>query len=116
MLMGPVYDALADSTRRRILHLLNRSPLCVCHFQAILGESQVKVSQHLAYLRQRRLVVAVRRRKWVIYSLPARPNRALAVNLHCLAACAADDRLLRRDLTRLNRTASAVADALTCAC
>lgn len=116
MPIGPIYDALADSTRRRILHLLNRGPLCVCHFQAILGEPQVKVSKHLAYLRQRKLVVALRRKKWVIYSLPTRPSHALAANLHCLATCAADDPLLRRDIVRLHRVASSVADALLCTC
>ncbi len=116
MVLEPIYDALADPTRRRILHLLTRGSLCVCHFQTILEEPQVKVSKHLAYLRERKLVVAARRKKWVIYSLPARPSRALAANLHCLAACAADDRRLRRDVQRLRHAASAVADALTCAC
>jgi ArsR family transcriptional regulator len=116
MLIGPIYDALSDSTRRRILHLLNHGPLCVCHFQTILGEPQVKVSKHLSYLRHRKLVVAVRRKKWVIYSLPKRPRRVLAANLNCLATCALDDPLLRRDLSRLRHTAASVADALICAC
>jgi len=31
--------------------LLLHGPLCVCHFQKVLGEPQVKVSKHLAYLK-----------------------------------------------------------------
>ncbi len=46
-----IYQCLCDPTRLRILHLLTQTPLCVCHFQEILGEPQVKVSKHLSYLR-----------------------------------------------------------------
>ena len=116
MRLAEIYDGFADGTRRRILHLLTHGPLCVCHFQTVLGEPQVKVSKHLAYLRARQLVVATRRGKWMVYELPGRPGRALAANLACLAACAREDAALRRDATRLRRIAPAVADALTCAC
>ncbi|PYK63832.1 MAG: ArsR family transcriptional regulator, partial [Verrucomicrobia bacterium] len=43
-----IYQCFCDRTRLRILHLLRRSPLCVCHFQDILDEPQVKISKHLA--------------------------------------------------------------------
>jgi ArsR family transcriptional regulator len=76
----------------------------------------VKVSKHLAYLRARKLVVATRRGKWMVYALPIRPARALSANLACLAVCAREDAGLRRDAARLRRIAPAVADALTCAC
>lgn len=116
MTLAPIYDALADPTRRRILHLLTQGPLCVCHFQSVLGEPQVKVSKHLAYLRQRKLVVATRRGKWVVYALPARPGPALTANLQCLQACAGEDRTLSRDLGRRQRATTALPEALTCAC
>jgi ArsR family transcriptional regulator len=51
-----IYECLCDQTRLRILHLLSQTPLCVCHFQEILEEPQVKISKHLAYLRNRGLV------------------------------------------------------------
>ena len=54
-----IYECLCDRTRLRILHLLGQGPLCVCHFQEVLGEAQVKVSKHLAYLRARALVDGV---------------------------------------------------------
>jgi DNA-binding transcriptional ArsR family regulator len=44
-----IYQCFCDRTRLRILHLLTKSSLCVCHFQDILGEPQVKISKHLAY-------------------------------------------------------------------
>jgi len=33
-----IYQCLCDQTRLRILNLLGEGPLCVCHFQEILGE------------------------------------------------------------------------------
>ncbi|HEY5742743.1 MAG TPA: metalloregulator ArsR/SmtB family transcription factor, partial [Terrimicrobiaceae bacterium] len=51
-----IYQCFCDATRLRIIHLLTRCPLCVCHFQEILDIPQTKVSQHLAYLRKKGLV------------------------------------------------------------
>ena len=65
-----IYQCFCDRTRLRILNLLTRSPLCVCHFQDILGEPQVKISKHLAYLRSRGMVATKREQNWIIYSLP----------------------------------------------
>ena len=46
-----IYRCFCDETRLRILHLLTKGPLCVCHFQDILRLPQVAVSKHLACLR-----------------------------------------------------------------
>ena len=51
-----IYECLCDPTRLRLLNVLAQGPLCVCHFQEILREPQVKISKHLAYLRRRGLV------------------------------------------------------------
>src|ERR1051325_6183827 len=64
-----VYQCFCDRTRLRILHLLAESPLCVCHFQDVLAETQVKISKHLAYLRSHGMVTTEREQKWNIYSL-----------------------------------------------
>ena len=96
-----IYECLCDRTRLRILHLLTRTPLCVCHFQDVLGESQVKISKHLAYLRQRGLVVTEQEKNWIIYSLPAKRARELEANLNCLQDCAQTDPVFRRDLKAL---------------
>jgi len=96
-----IYQCFCDQTRLRILHLLTQTPLCVCHFQAVLREPQVKVSKHLAYLRARDLVETKRRGNWIIYSLPSKPSAELETNLKCLQDCAPSDPVFARDLQRL---------------
>jgi len=55
--LAGVFAALADTTRLRLLNLMAGDGLvagrevCVCHFVEILGQSQPKISRHLAYLR-----------------------------------------------------------------
>lgn len=100
-----IYQCLCDRTRLRLLHLLAQGPLCVCHFQSVLREPQVKISKHLAYLRERGLVESERRGNWVVYSLPEEPSRELAANLACLQDCAADEAVFRQDLARLKKLA-----------
>jgi ArsR family transcriptional regulator, arsenate/arsenite/antimonite-responsive transcriptional repressor len=109
-----IYQCLCDITRLRILNLLTEGELCVCHFQEILGESQVKVSKHLAYLRARELVVARKEANWMIYSLPAKPSRELSVNLACLQDCVREDDSFRRDLERRRKLASSIAESPVC--
>lgn len=111
-----IYECLCDRTRLRILNLLGEGPLCVCHFQTVLREPQVKISKHLAYLRTRGLVVAERRANWMVYSLPTKPGRALAANLACLQDCAGEDVTFQRDLARRHRLAPKVADSSGCGC
>ena len=96
-----IYECLCDRTRLRLLHLLLEGPLCVCHFQEVLGADQVKVSKHLAYLRRHRLVLAERAGSRRVYRLPDPRPAALAANLDCLRACAGGDPLLRADTRRL---------------
>jgi ArsR family transcriptional regulator, arsenate/arsenite/antimonite-responsive transcriptional repressor len=71
----PVFRALADPTRVRILHLLRRGPLCVGDLVAVLEIAQPKASRHLAYLRKAGLVGDERRGAWIFYRLaPGRPG------------------------------------------
>jgi ArsR family transcriptional regulator len=96
-----IYQCFCDQTRLRILHLLGKGPLCVCHFQSLLDESQVKISKHLAYLKEKGLVEAHRHQNWMIYRLPARPSAELEKNLQCLQDCAQTDPVFKSDLRRL---------------
>lgn len=103
-----LYAALADRTRLRLLNLLAAGEVCVCYFVEILGETQPKISRHLAYLRRAGLVAARRDGKWVHYSL-ARPEhddagRVLDVTLDVLRA----DRQMQRDVAALQRACCAV--------
>ena len=97
-----IYECFCDRTRLRILHLLNKSPLCVCHFQTILGEPQVKISKHLAYLRERGLVDVERDQNWMVYSLPKKPAAELETNLKCLEECVRSDKVFASDLKQLS--------------
>lgn len=98
-----IYQCFCDRTRLRILHLLTRSPLCVCHFQNILDEPQVKISKHLAYLRSKGMVTTAREQNWIIYSLPKQPAEELERNLRCLQDCVQTDRIFKRDLEKLSK-------------
>ena len=111
-----IYECLCDRTRLRLLALLGGGPLCVCHLQEILGEPQVKVSKHLAYLRERGLVESSREGNWIVYRLPAKPPRELAANLACLQDCAAEDPQLRRDAAKLAKVRDRLAKAEAAPC
>lgn len=67
--MESFYMALADKTRLRILNLIRDEEVCVYFFTAVLGESQPKISRHLAYMRGSGLVNARRDGKWIHYSI-----------------------------------------------
>jgi ArsR family transcriptional regulator len=111
-----IYQCLCDRTRLRILHLLLRGPLCVCHMQEILDEPQVKISKHLRYLKARGLVEASKSANWRIYRLPARRPPELAANLRCLQDCAVEDAAFREDAAKLKKLRGRVAgDAPPCA-
>lgn len=97
-----IYQCFCDRTRLRILHLLSQTPLCVCHFQEVLDEPQVKISKHLAYLRARGVVETQQEKNWVIYSIPSKRSRELETNLQCLQACVQTDRGFRTDLKKLS--------------
>ena len=98
-----IYQCLCDPTRIRIAALLAHRSLCVCHIQEILGEAQVKVSKHLAYLKERGLVEVEREANWRIYCLTCRPSKLLRANLDALRTCVSDEPILARDAARLRK-------------
>ncbi len=71
---------LADPTRLRSLLLLrDQGELCVCELTHALGESQPKISRHLATLREAGLVRDRRAGQWIYYRLhPGLPDWARA--------------------------------------
>ena len=98
-----IYECLCDRTRLRILHLLLDGPLCVCHFQDILREPQVKVSKHLGYLKRNGLVEAERCGNMMVYCLPKKRPAQLKANLACLQDCAQEERVFREDAARMTK-------------
>ncbi|HEX8287909.1 MAG TPA: metalloregulator ArsR/SmtB family transcription factor [Pyrinomonadaceae bacterium] len=67
--MENLFLALSDKTRLRLLNLMRGGEVCVCFFSEVLGESQPKVSRHLAYLRNAGIVSTRRDGKWVHYQI-----------------------------------------------
>jgi ArsR family transcriptional regulator len=67
--METFFLALADKTRLRLLNLLRGNEVCVCFFTEVLGESQPKISRHLAYLRNAEIISARREGKWMHYKI-----------------------------------------------
>jgi ArsR family transcriptional regulator len=62
------FHLLSDETRLRCLVLLQREgELCVCELTHALGESQPKISRHLAMLRDAGVVSDRRQGQWVYY-------------------------------------------------
>jgi ArsR family transcriptional regulator len=115
MSLVQIYQCLCDETRLRILHLLQAGELCVCHFQEILNEPQVKISKHLAYLRKRGLVEARKEANWVIYRLPSKLTPELKANLSCLQDCVSESVVFRRDAAKRQRlTAKITARSPVC--
>ncbi|HEU5081090.1 MAG TPA: metalloregulator ArsR/SmtB family transcription factor [Opitutaceae bacterium] len=96
-----IYQCLCDRTRLRILHVLLDGPLCVCHFQDVLREPQVKVSKHLGYLKRNGLVEAERCGNLMIYRLPKKRSPQLKANLACLQDCVREEKIFHEDAIRL---------------
>ncbi|MEQ9401334.1 MAG: metalloregulator ArsR/SmtB family transcription factor [Longimicrobiales bacterium] len=65
----PVFQALADTNRLRILEVLQEGERCVCDLQSALDLGQSLLSHHLAVLREAGLVHARKDGRWVHYSL-----------------------------------------------
>ncbi|HXP96457.1 MAG TPA: metalloregulator ArsR/SmtB family transcription factor [Telmatospirillum sp.] len=67
-----VSKAVADTSRARILKLLEGGELCVCQITAVLNLAPATVSKHLAMLKVAGLLQQRRDGKWVYYRLAER--------------------------------------------
>ena len=99
--METMFMALADRTRLRLLNLMADSEVCVNYFTEALGESQPKVSRHLAYLRNAGLVDTRRHGKWIYYSICRPHTKSLGSVLDATLTALAADMELRSDKARL---------------
>jgi ArsR family transcriptional regulator len=87
---------MAEPLRWRILELLGREEMCVCHLVETLGAPQSLVSHHLRVLRNAGLVETDRFRYWTYYRVHGRTVEALGQELLDLAARAPAPRTSRR--------------------
>ncbi|MEE4411492.1 MULTISPECIES: metalloregulator ArsR/SmtB family transcription factor [unclassified Serratia (in: enterobacteria)] len=76
-----LFKNLSDDTRLNLVLLLRQAgELCVCELSGALGESQPKISRHLAMLRESGLLLDRREGKWIYYRLsPHMPAWAAAI-------------------------------------
>ncbi len=105
--LAPFYAALADRTRLRLLNLMEGREVCVCYLVEILGQSQPKISRHLAYLRRAGVVAARREGKWMHYRIAVPPHRGAARILRETLAVLRDEKPMQADLARLKKACCA---------
>ena len=100
-----LFMALADRTRLRLMDLMADGAVCVNHFAEALGESQPKISRHLAYLRNAGLVETRRNGKWIYYSILWPADEAAVSVLEATLSALAQDPSMRSGRARLNELA-----------
>jgi ArsR family transcriptional regulator len=105
--LAGLFAALADTTRLRLMNLMAGREVCVCYFVEILGQSQPKISRHLAYLRRAGIVAARREGKWMHYRIARPADEAAASVLTAVLSSFAADRQMQADRARLDRACCA---------
>jgi ArsR family transcriptional regulator len=102
-----LFAALSDRTRLRLLNLMDGREVCVCYFVEILGQSQPKISRHLAYLRRAGVVAARREGKWMHYRIVAPAHPGATKILRETLGALREEKAMQADLTRLSRACCA---------
>ncbi len=72
-----IFKALSDSSRLRIIRMLQEKSLCVCEIREVLQLANSTVSQHLSILKEIGFIVESRDGKWVNYTINPRPNNPI---------------------------------------
>ncbi|MGH9347205.1 MAG: ArsR/SmtB family transcription factor [Vicinamibacterales bacterium] len=67
--LADIFKVLGDPTRVRILDVLARGELCVCHLAQQLGLTESAVSHQLRLLRNTRIVRSRREGRLIYYAL-----------------------------------------------
>jgi ArsR family transcriptional regulator len=113
--MAELFAALADKTRLRVLNLMREDEICVCFFSEALGESQPKISRHLAVLRKAGLVESRRDGKWMHYriAVPEDGEKAAVLRRTLDWLWSRDE--MREDYSRLEDVCCAVNPPVTIA-
>jgi ArsR family transcriptional regulator len=101
--LAPLFAALADRTRLRLLNLIAGREVCVCYLVEVLRLGQPKISRHLAYLRNAGVVAARREGKWMHYRLERPDDPARCTVLDAVFDSFKLDGEMQGDLSRLTR-------------
>ncbi|NQU62242.1 MAG: helix-turn-helix transcriptional regulator [Rhodospirillales bacterium] len=99
-----VSRSIADTTRVRILKMLEPGELCVCQVTAILGLAPATVSKHLTLLKMAGLLSQRKQGRWVFYRLSSHDNNPYAPPvLGLMQNILDDDPVIAEDKTRLEK-------------
>nr|WP_256835023.1 metalloregulator ArsR/SmtB family transcription factor [Pseudomonas oleovorans] len=108
-----LFKSLADETRARaVLLIADQGELCVCELVCALGDSQPKISRHLAQLRSSGLLQDRRQGQWVYYRLA--PDLPQWVRYVLATTLAANRTWLEQDTSRLTNMGDRPARLATC--
>jgi ArsR family transcriptional regulator len=105
--LAQFFAALSDPTRLRLLNLMDEREVCVCYFVEILGQSQPKISRHLAYLRRAGIVAARREGKWMHYKIAPPPHEGAARILRDTLSTLREEKGMKADRSRLEKSCCA---------
>lgn len=109
-----LFLALSDKTRLKLLALMADGEVPVGFLAERLGESQPKISRHLAYLRNAGIVSARRDGKWIYYNIQKPADAVcscvLSITIESMAAERVDEQTL---LFMENKTMEYIPDAAT---
>jgi ArsR family transcriptional regulator len=98
-----VFKALADKSRLRILALLGRNEVCVCHIHDSLKLPQPAVSRHLAYLRRAAIVDVRRDGVWMHYRIARGLSPAVRQVIDAAVAALSQTPLTTQDRRHFDR-------------
>jgi len=79
--LAPVFRALGDPTRLRLLAMLRDGERCVCELTDELRAAQSRLSFHLKTLRDAGLIQSRKEGRWMFYSINSDQLESLAVVL-----------------------------------
>lgn len=108
-----LFKCLSDETRARaVLLVAQEGELCVCELVCALGDSQPKISRHLAQLRACGLLQDRRQGQWVYYRL--NPDLAPWVTAVLETTLEANVEWLEQNCTRLGQMGDRPVRAASC--
>ena len=92
LLIADFYKALSDSTRIKIINILQENELCVCDIAVLLNMTKSAVSHQLKYLREMNIVRNKKTGKEVFYTLAdEHVKQILSISINHLGGCHNED-------------------------
>jgi len=96
-----IFKSLSDSSRIRIVKMLQRKPLCVCEIREILNLATSTVSKHLSILREAGLIVDWKDGKWINYKINPSPDPLASNALLYIQMQIEEDDIIKNDRKKI---------------